>query len=403
VRTVADAFNGLRPSTRLHVWLNSDFRKRHEKWAGEYYNAKETDAVSFRSYEEMPGIQKINRQGDRSTLPEIDVIRRCVKADGSRVCYLGYLDGQLINLALGRYHSLNAKLVGVMDQPYLHYYKLYGRKRPACLTRGMQLKGLILNFCAVHRAATGRVLMGDPLGPEFYRRTFRSDKYHFLPEPFSRTPPTIDPRKTLGLPKDRRLLLFIGGTEKRKGICEMLSALDIVLRGHARLRTEIAFVLAGRVISETKNEIATSIAGLRSSFPDISISVHDRFLTDQEYVDFIAAADLICIPYINTIGTSGVLAHAASAARPVLSTDFGITGELVRRYRLGITCDPTESGALQKGILEALSLSRENTFDRETGRLEFLRNCTVPSEELGERIVRHLTEVANEAREYGKR
>jgi glycosyltransferase involved in cell wall biosynthesis len=380
----------------MHVWLPSDFRSRHGEWSEQYFSGDAKNAVQYLSYESAFGARPKSRKEARNAgqLPEIDVIHNCVQEDNSSVCYIGYLDRQLQNIALGRFASLEAKIVGVLDQPYLHYWEMPDGMRPEWLTHFRFLKGLAVNILAAHRSVTGRILMGDPLAPKFYRRAVLSTKYQFLPEPFSALPASPRPLASLNITAGRLGLLFIGGTERRKGILELLTALEAILSERKGFSERVSFTLAGRILDETRENVLTDIARLRSTFPRLEISVHDHFLTAQEYVDFIAASDLVCIPYLNMVGTSGALAHAVHGGRAVLASDFGITGELVRRYNLGVVCDTSNGESLKLGMLRAIDMLQNQSNVMPARRADFLRDCTTSLEELGETIVGHLLEVA---------
>jgi glycosyltransferase involved in cell wall biosynthesis len=51
---------------------------------------------------------------------------------------------------------------------------------------------------------------------------------------------------------------------------------------------------------------------------------------------------------------SGILLQAAAAQKPVLSSDYGLMGELVKRYRLGIVVDSTNPLSISKGFIRFL-------------------------------------------------
>jgi hypothetical protein len=116
-------------------------------------------------------------------------------------------------------------------------------------------------------------------------------------------------------------------------------------------------------------------------------------LSEQEYVDYIAAADLVCMPYRGMFGTSGVLTHAAHAGKFVLGPEFGTIGELVRRYRLGIACNTEDRYSLERGLRGGISLVRNKEHIKAEGMKEFLRDCAVSTEEFGAIVLRHLTSV----------
>jgi glycosyltransferase involved in cell wall biosynthesis len=46
---------------------------------------------------------------------------------------------------------------------------------------------------------------------------------------------------------------------------------------------------------------------------------------------------------------------AAAAQKPVLGTDYGLMGELVKRYQLGIAVDSTQPAAIAAGIQQFLT------------------------------------------------
>jgi glycosyltransferase involved in cell wall biosynthesis len=60
-------------------------------------------------------------------------------------------------------------------------------------------------------------------------------------------------------------------------------------------------------------------------------------------------------PYQRHVGMSGILLLAAAAGKPVLSSDYGLMGELVRRYGLGITVDSTVPSEIAKGLMRCLT------------------------------------------------
>ena len=61
---------------------------------------------------------------------------------------------------------------------------------------------------------------------------------------------------------------------------------------------------------------------------------------------------------------SGILLLAAAAQRPILSSNFGLMGELVRKYHLGLAIDSTIPQEIANGITECLQKSPEQLRDR---------------------------------------
>ena len=139
VRAITEAFSRLKPACRLHVWVPRDFQALHSSWAEGYFSSSEDAAVRITCYDSLFKATH-GTQREQSSILELNVILRCAEADRARVCYIARLDGQLRNIALGRFNSMRAKLVGLLDQPYLHYGKIGNRKKQSrhkyvCLLR----------------------------------------------------------------------------------------------------------------------------------------------------------------------------------------------------------------------------------------------------------------------------
>jgi glycosyltransferase involved in cell wall biosynthesis len=58
--------------------------------------------------------------------------------------------------------------------------------------------------------------------------------------------------------------------------------------------------------------------------------------------------------YQRHVGMSGILVLAAAAQKPVLSSDYGLLGELTHHWRLGITADSTNPVDISKGLTQLL-------------------------------------------------
>jgi glycosyltransferase involved in cell wall biosynthesis len=75
-------------------------------------------------------------------------------------------------------------------------------------------------------------------------------------------------------------------------------------------------------------------------------------------------ADVILAPYQRHVGMSGILLLAAAAQKPVLSSNYGLMGEIVRRYELGLTVDSTEPKEIAKGLTRFLVEDSDKLCDR---------------------------------------
>lgn len=160
----------------------------------------------------------------------------------------------------------------------------------------------------------------------FAKRVRLKNWYHFwLPDPC--------PENVLaGKPKPQRnkaRILLVGLQTSRKGLREVVEA---IRRNAARVEN-CHFILMGRLSQETE-VLREDLTELRS------FEFREGFFTEEEMQEAFREADYVLLPYDRSFaGSSGVLAHAAAAGVPVVSTEHGLIGYRVRKNGLGI-CYP---------------------------------------------------------------
>jgi D-inositol-3-phosphate glycosyltransferase len=170
------------------------------------------------------------------------------------------------------------------------------------------------------------------------------------------------------IPLDKKILLFFGTIRRNKG-------LDVLLCAFKDLNDRFFLVVAGTSVfaSEPSNKIYEEIIekyNLNSRLLWI-----DRFILDREIPDLFKVADAVILPYKNTFhAQSGILNLAIGYEKPVVVTNVGGIGEIVKNYNLGIVVEPENSGALRKGIIQLFEsqpnlhgfkrYKEENSWDR---------------------------------------
>jgi glycosyltransferase involved in cell wall biosynthesis len=148
-------------------------------------------------------------------------------------------------------------------------------------------------------------------------------------------------------------LLFFGLLRSYKGLDVLVSALELVARRVPRVRT----VVAGDPVDPVDHirELADTLG------------VADRiewrlgFLPEAEVAALMRAATVVVLPY-RSVAASGVLATALGYHRPVVVSDIGSMGDLVRDFDAGFAVppgDPTEIAAACTALLtDATALER---------------------------------------------
>jgi glycosyltransferase involved in cell wall biosynthesis len=168
-------------------------------------------------------------------------------------------------------------------------------------------------------------------------------------------------KSKLGIDRDRQIFLLFGGLNERKGINQLLEAVKFL---PSVLAKQICLLFVGAIDDKNKMKMEQSITEARESLP-IQIIVKEQFIPEQTIQSYFEIADVILAPYQRHVGMSGILIRAAVAQKPVLSSDYGLMGEISRRYQLGLTVDSTSPQAIADGLTQFLSKPRSEFGDRQ--------------------------------------
>jgi beta-1,4-mannosyltransferase len=172
-------------------------------------------------------------------------------------------------------------------------------------------------------------------------------------------------RDVLGLPACGPLLLSIGALRPYKnieGLIDAFAALPAATRGMLL----IAGAARSPVYAQELRRRAAAVPG---------VQVRAAFIPDAELPAYLAAADLVILPYRNVL-TSGMLLCALSYARPVVAPAFGPVRELVRDGQEGLLFAPGDDDALRAALERALAHS--DLVALGAAGLAVARECTWP-------------------------
>lgn len=232
-------------------------------------------------------------------------------------------------------HEPNEK-VGIMR--YL-YHKLKCRIVVRLLKKG-EIKGLfthskrirnkLFNLCSHDLFCQNIFVIPDPIEP--------------LPKISQEVA-----RDYLELPQKKPIILFFGGLEHRKGF-------DILLKALPLIEKEVYVLIAGKLDESIEEE---AIQRYRQSLrePEYLI-LHLKYIKDEDIAKYFLASDAVILPYRRgSKGTSGVLNYASVAGKPVIISDIGEIGHIVRENNLGILIEPESPEAIAQGVKKFLSQS----------------------------------------------
>ena len=157
----------------------------------------------------------------------------------------------------------------------------------------------------------------------------------------------------LGIAADRRVFMLFGGMDGRKGIYQLLEAIQLL---PSEICEHFCLLLVGQPHPTDQVNIHQKITALGQTKP-LQVIEHYDFIPEAAVSTYFQLADTVLAPYQRHVGMSGILLLAAAAGKPVLSSDFGLMGELSRRHQLGLVVDSTKPTEIAKALATLLTAS----------------------------------------------
>ncbi|MCK4596337.1 glycosyltransferase family 4 protein [candidate division WOR-3 bacterium] len=161
--------------------------------------------------------------------------------------------------------------------------------------------------------------------------------------------PKNEARTKLSLPLDvYPLILFFGYIRKYKGLMYLIKSLSYVYKEFP----DVKLVIAGREMYDNFSRYKKLIneEGLTKR-----VIIRNGYIPEDDAGLYFQSADLMALPYTNFTSQSGVLMRAYSNQTPVVVTDTGAMGEIVRKDATGTVVSPNSVKDLTDGILRILS------------------------------------------------
>jgi glycosyltransferase involved in cell wall biosynthesis len=177
-------------------------------------------------------------------------------------------------------------------------------------------------------------------------------KPHPIYDHFGNAIPSTEAREKLGLPCDKRIVLFFGFIREYKG-------LDTLIRATAHLTEEYCVVIAGEMYGDfAKYESLIDEAQVRSR-----CKLFIRYIDDSEVPAFFSAAEVCVLPY-KSATQSGIVQIAFNFNLPVIATDVGGLAEMVEENVTGLILRSQEPKALAELIRKYFEENLREDFSR---------------------------------------
>jgi len=149
--------------------------------------------------------------------------------------------------------------------------------------------------------------------------------------------PFVDPsfHKDLFGVEGKTVLLSFGLLSPSKGFEDVIAALPAVLARHPNVVYIILGATHPHVVRNEGETYRLSLQRLaQEKGVDGNVVFYNRFVTLEELVDFISAADIYVTPYLNEAQiTSGTLAYTLGAGKAVISTPYWYAEEMLAEGR----------------------------------------------------------------------
>ena len=91
--------------------------------------------------------------------------------------------------------------------------------------------------------------------------------------------------------------------------------------------------------------------------------IRNEYISDTFVQHYYELADVALTTYQQHKGMSSALMRAGLSGVPVLSSSFGLMGEIVRQHKLGITVDTAKQESFASGLDQAINGQAAAAFD----------------------------------------
>jgi glycosyltransferase involved in cell wall biosynthesis len=219
--------------------------------------------------------------------------------------------------------------------------------KPDPLQRAVMDELVALSERLVVMSATGASLLRRVHGVD-------ADKIDLIPHGIPTLPAARRSKDRLGV-EGRPMILTLGLLSADKGIEYVIDALPAILASSP----DALYVVLGATHPHVKAQHGETYRIMlenraRSLGVDSNIIFHNRFVSDEELGEFLAAADIYITPYLKPEQiTSGTLAYAVGSGKAVISTPYWYANELLADGR-GILVPWRDPEAIAREVIGLL-------------------------------------------------
>jgi glycosyltransferase involved in cell wall biosynthesis len=208
-------------------------------------------------------------------------------------------------------------------------------------------------------ALSDRIVVMSKRGSEFLQTIYgvTPDKIDLIPHGIPDVP-FVDPsfHKDLFGVEGKIVLLSFGLLSPNKGIEDVITALPIIAKRYPNVVYIILGATHPHILQHEGETYRRSLQWLaQKKGVESKVIFYNRFVSLEELVEFISAADIYVTPYLNEAqSTSGTLAYTLGAGKAVVSTPYWYAQEMLADDR-GLLVPFHNPPAIAAGIVDLLN------------------------------------------------
>lgn len=222
-------------------------------------------------------------------------------------------------------------------------------------------KTLLLNVVASRVNKSSKIfILNDLSGAKLLNNKYlisENKVFNFLPDPvdtdFFLNADPVEARKHLNLDITKPVFLFIGSIDEKKNVPKSLEAL-----AQSKELKAAQVLIVGKVNQSYRQDLYHFLDDFKKKNPHIEITTDDRYISQKEFHRYVLASNAILMIYRDFYSSSGIFGFACMYRKPVITSNIGLVGQLVKDYKIGYAADPLSPG----NISEKIDLLYRNRF-----------------------------------------
>ena len=276
-----------------------------------------------------------------------------------------YLDPLQVALWLGQKSPIS--LSAIYFRPTFHYPSYHGY-RWSMKDSLVSLRKKFLLQRILNKPELRELLSLDATAVPYIRDHFRTNtRISHFPDTFAREHRSAEEiallRQELGIEPGRLVFCMIGILDERKGPFQLLDSIQYL---PDQVRSNICILLVGRPTDSLREKLVQAVETLKSN-STAQVILRGKYVSPSQVQSYYTLSDVMLTTYQFHKGSSSALIRAAYEKKPVLSSNYGWLGHMVRTHRMGVEIDSSNPRDIAKGIERFATSDPNSLFDSELG------------------------------------